>query len=208
MPETRPTTVVVSPLKTLSTFGLYELLSNEPGIALLQSALGNTLERLVAQGHDRYVVIVDDSVDYSSLARLKNGKRPVGLVVVTYAPTTLYGTLLLALGVACVAHDAPCSEILDAIRSVAEQKPAFWEGKGHRQEPRYPEHLTSLTRREQDVLRHLSAGQTLSQIALSLNIALETVRTHTASVRKKLGVTNKRDLIGLPLPTDYHPRSS
>jgi DNA-binding NarL/FixJ family response regulator len=170
----------------------------------MQDVSGNVLERLAAQGRDRCVVILDDSADYSLLARLKTGRRATGIVVISYAPTQLYGTLLLAIGVACVAHDARSSDILEAVRSVAERRPIFLARDGRRREPSYPDQLRNLTRRERDVLKHLTAGQSSSQIALALGIAPETARTHIASVRKKLGVASKRDLIGLSLPADFY----
>jgi DNA-binding CsgD family transcriptional regulator len=50
-------------------------------------------------------------------------------------------------------------------------------------------------------------GKLYGQIAAELGVGIETVRTHAASVRRKLGVSRKAELIGLqePIPPEYHP---
>jgi DNA-binding NarL/FixJ family response regulator len=48
--------------------------------------------------------------------------------------------------------------------------------------------LTTLTRREQDVLRAMARGATRQEIAGELAISSNTVRTHTQSILSKLGV--------------------
>jgi DNA-binding CsgD family transcriptional regulator len=56
----------------------------------------------------------------------------------------------------------------------------------------------SLTRRELDVLTYLSDGRrTQAEIAVELEVSVETVRSHTASIRRKLGVRRNRELIGV-----------
>ncbi len=45
----------------------------------------------------------------------------------------------------------------------------------------------SLTRREEEILRHLAAGQAPAAVAQSMGIRLTTVRSHIASVFHKLG---------------------
>jgi len=53
----------------------------------------------------------------------------------------------------------------------------------------------SLSPRELDVLRHLSAGMDPNQIASSLYVSRNTVRTHIKSIYRKLSVSSKRDAI-------------
>jgi len=48
-----------------------------------------------------------------------------------------------------------------------------------------------LTRREHEVLRLLTIGQTNIQIAEQLVISLQTVNTHVGSIYTKLGVTSR-----------------
>jgi DNA-binding CsgD family transcriptional regulator len=51
-----------------------------------------------------------------------------------------------------------------------------------------------LTPREQDILACFVCATTHSEIAEQLSISRETVRTHTANIRRKLGVTSSRQL--------------
>ncbi|GID27557.1 alpha/beta fold hydrolase [Paractinoplanes brasiliensis] len=49
----------------------------------------------------------------------------------------------------------------------------------------------ALTRREQDVLRRLAAGDTNNEIAANLGIAVHTVERHLANIYRKLGVRGR-----------------
>ena len=53
----------------------------------------------------------------------------------------------------------------------------------------------SLSPRELDVLRHLSAGMDTNQIAADLYVSRNTVRTHIKSIYRKLSVSSKRDAV-------------
>ncbi|HWI09255.1 MAG TPA: helix-turn-helix transcriptional regulator, partial [Solirubrobacteraceae bacterium] len=54
-----------------------------------------------------------------------------------------------------------------------------------------------LTPREADVLELLQEGLTNAQIAHTLSIGVETVRTHARNIYRKLGVASRRDLATL-----------
>jgi LuxR family maltose regulon positive regulatory protein len=53
---------------------------------------------------------------------------------------------------------------------------------------------TELTARESEVLELLQDGHTNSEIAETLSIGVETVRTHARSIYRKLGVPSRREL--------------
>jgi LuxR family maltose regulon positive regulatory protein len=52
-----------------------------------------------------------------------------------------------------------------------------------------------LTGRERDVLRLLAAGQSNPEIARSLYVELNTVKTHVKSLYGKLGVHSRMDAV-------------
>jgi len=54
-----------------------------------------------------------------------------------------------------------------------------------------------LTPREADVLELLQEGVTNAQLAHSLSIGIETVRTHARNIYRKLGISSRRDLARL-----------
>jgi DNA-binding CsgD family transcriptional regulator len=59
----------------------------------------------------------------------------------------------------------------------------------------HPSGVELLTPREAEVLEHLRRGQSNAQIALALCVTVETVRTHVAHIRSKLGVHSRVELV-------------
>jgi DNA-binding NarL/FixJ family response regulator len=57
--------------------------------------------------------------------------------------------------------------------------------------------IFELTRREEDVLSYLITGKPNKGIAQSLSIAVRTVKTHITNIYKKLGVSNKIQMVNL-----------
>jgi DNA-binding NarL/FixJ family response regulator len=95
---------------------------------------------------------------------------------------------------------APSAHILDGIRDVCAGG-APMSGAVARlvvehfsQPPRAPE-VDTLTERERAVLVALSEGQQYKEIAASLDISINTVRTHIRSSYEKLHVTTRLDAI-------------
>ena len=58
-----------------------------------------------------------------------------------------------------------------------------------------PEQIEVLTEREQDVLRLLGQGQSNKQIARSLHLREETVKTHVSKILHKLGVQSRTQAV-------------
>lgn len=52
-----------------------------------------------------------------------------------------------------------------------------------------------LTQREQEVLRHIAAGQSNKQIARELDLSVRTVETHRLNIKRKLGIEGQAELI-------------
>jgi DNA-binding NarL/FixJ family response regulator len=65
--------------------------------------------------------------------------------------------------------------------------------------------LEVLTDREREVLDHLSVGEHRREIAESLFISPETVRTHIQRAMAKLGVHSQTELMALLAPLDQGP---
>jgi DNA-binding NarL/FixJ family response regulator len=105
---------------------------------------------------------------------------------------------LLAFGAsACLMRDVQARDIRNAVhlasRGLQLMPIGGKEGGGQVLDP-------LLTRREGDVLVLLRQGRSNAQIALALQIGVETVRSHARSIYRKLGVASRRELIGLPAP--------
>lgn len=57
--------------------------------------------------------------------------------------------------------------------------------------------LEKLSRRELEVLQFIASGYSYLEVATSLNISLETVRTHIRNAYKKLHINNRKDAASL-----------
>ncbi|GDX23221.1 hypothetical protein LBMAG09_11960 [Actinomycetes bacterium] len=54
---------------------------------------------------------------------------------------------------------------------------------------------SNLTKREADILRHLSTGLPIKFIAGNLNISKNTIKTHLRNLYKKLGAADRREAV-------------
>lgn len=63
--------------------------------------------------------------------------------------------------------------------------------------------IARLTPREREVMEMIAAGQTLKQIACSLEISIQTASKHRARVLEKMEVTTDVGLSRLALPLEY-----
>jgi DNA-binding NarL/FixJ family response regulator len=194
-------TVVLGRFDALLGHGLKQMLREDPSLRIIGADLERAaLEQTVAMKAPRVAVIDEAEVmDPSTLERLRAAQPGVGIVVLAHLPTVAYGMRLFAGGVSCVAKEAPAADILAAVHVAADGRRVFAADDGHLIERSAPV-AASLTPREAEVLEFLSRGQSHAEIAHALQLGVETIRTHAAHIRGKLGVRNKRELIGLTIP--------
>ncbi len=167
--------------------GLLQVLREDESLRVVGSNLdGAALERIVARRAPGVAIIDETSVAGPSIVTRVRAIQPtIGIVVFVHRPTRPYRALVHTAGATCLSKDACAADILATVRIVAEGK--------------HPAEVAALTMREAEVLECIQAGQSRTEIAHALQIGVETVRTHTARVRHKLGARNKRELIGLPI---------
>jgi DNA-binding NarL/FixJ family response regulator len=191
-------TVVLGRFDALVARGLVAVLREDPRVRVLASDLEDCALREALVELAPQVTIVDEQAQRSlSVARTGGA---TGVLVLACDPKDSYGMQLLGAGVACVARDASVEAILTAVHLVAEGGRMFAPSDGRKIERRYPVGAQALTPRELQVLEHVSAGRSSMDAALALRISVETVRAHTASIRRKLGVRSRRELVGMPIP--------
>jgi DNA-binding NarL/FixJ family response regulator len=132
---------------------------------------------------------------------------PLGKIVVLTASRDITLAVAAARGgcVGWLAKECSLEELLSAIRGV--QRGDAWfappilgavlralrsDLAAHRARNRLGD---LLSRREREVLAGIAAGKSDHEIALELGIAVKTVRTHTTTLRAKLGVHTRRALV-------------
>jgi DNA-binding NarL/FixJ family response regulator len=200
--EATPVTVVLGRFDPLVGRGLAQVLQEDQWLRIIGSDLDHAaLEQAVSARAPR-VAIVDEAeaADPSALDRLMAARQAIGIVVLAHLPTVAYGVRLFAEGASCVAKEASAEDILAAVHIAADGRRVFVADDGHLVERSHPAAVASLTPREAEVLEYLSKGRSHGEIAHALQLGVETVRTHAAHIRGKLGVRNKRELIGLSIP--------
>lgn len=92
-------------------------------------------------------------------------------------------------------------QLIAAIRKAAQGEryfaPAIAERLADLATRAEPMPLDTLTQRELDVLKLIGEGKTAQDIAQALNISVRTVVNHTQSIKTKLDVERRSDLIGI-----------
>ena len=191
-------TVVLGRFDSLLSRGLQLTLREDRSLQIIGTDLDRVaLEHAVASRAPRVAVLDEAVVSAPSvLEHLRDAQPATGIVVLAHLPTVAYGMRLFTGGVSCAAKEARADAILAAVRIVADGRCVFAAEDGHLVERSIPP-AADLTLREMEVLEYLSRGRTHSEIADALQLGVETIRTHSAHIRTKLGVRRSRDLIGL-----------
>ena len=129
------------------------------------------------------------------------------LVLLGEGLSTTESAQLLAFGAsACLAKDTQARDVRSAIHLASRGLQVMPRG-AHDAEAAHATH-SLLTRREGEVLQLLRESRTNAEIALALQIGVETVRTHARSIFRKLGVSSRRALTALPTPPPDPPAPS
>lgn len=194
-------TVVLGRFDTLLSSGLKQILREDRTLQVVGADLDRAaLEDAVASEAPQ-VAILDETAAREPLVleRMRAAQPAIGIIVLAHLPTVACGMRLLAREASCLSKDVSGADILAAVHIAADGRRVFADVDGHLVE-RSPPATASLTPREVEVLEYLSRGQSHAEIANALQLGVETVRTHSAHIRRKLGVRSKRELIGLTIP--------
>jgi DNA-binding NarL/FixJ family response regulator len=196
--DDRPVTVLLGRFAPVVELGLAAVLRSDDRLRVLGSGLEDSaIEQAVARQAPQ-AAIVDATVESGLLARLRSRWVDLGIVVFAHEPARLTGTMLLAEQATCLAWSVPPAEICAAVYRAARGEPTFLCASDEAMQSG-PVIADVLTKREAQVFAPLSLGWSYARIGRGLQIAPETVRTHTISICRKLGVEGKRELIGRSL---------
>jgi DNA-binding NarL/FixJ family response regulator len=192
-------TVVLGRFDALVAHGLRQILCEDRNLRIIGSDLDHAGLEDVAESRVPQVAIIDETTVFESsvLKRLRIAQPTIGIVVLIHRPTVADGMRLFAGGASCLSKEVSAADILAAVYVTADGRRVFAAADGHLVERNYPVTATPLTPREAEVLEYLSRGQSHAEIANALQLGVETIRTHSASIRRKLGVRTKRELIGI-----------
>jgi DNA-binding NarL/FixJ family response regulator len=207
MPSHNPITVVLAHFDDLFAGGLRELIEREDSLTILAAGVEHRRIPVVLRAHRPDVAILDlGALGKLAEVRELSGAYPATrLILLGNDPAPVECAQLLAFGAsACLGRDTQARDVINAIHLAS---------RGLQVTPRVAAGVDRdplaggglLTRREAEVLPLLQQGRSNAQIALELQVGVETVRTHARNIYRKLGVSSRRDLVpttSVELPVD------
>lgn len=200
-PQT-PITVVLAHFDDLLARGLHELIESDQSLSIVAADVDHGRIGVVLRAHRPDVAILDLGT-LAKLAEVRelSGRHPATrLVLLANDPSIAECAQLLAFGAsACLPKDTQSRDVLNAIHLAS---------RGLQVIPRVTSNTGGglvaaghlLTPREAEVLPLLQQGRSNAQIAIALQVGVETVRTHARNIYRKVGVSSRRELAARPMP--------
>jgi two-component system, NarL family, nitrate/nitrite response regulator NarL len=203
LPHT-PITVVIAHFDDLFAGGLRELIESDPSLAIVAADAEHRRIGVVLRAHRPDVAILDVGAlgKLADVRRLSADNPRTRLVLFGNDPAPVECAQALAFGAsACLGRDTQSRDVINAIHLAS---------RGLQVIPRAPAGSDGrrvaagglLSRREAEVLPLLQQGHSNAQIAVDLQVGVETVRTHARNIYRKLGVSSRRELAA---PADMCP---
>jgi two-component system nitrate/nitrite response regulator NarL len=207
MPPQAPFTIVLAQFDDLLARGLRELIESDTSLAIVAAGVEHSRIPVVLRAHQPGVAILDAGAlaklaDVRELSRRHPSTR---LVLLADRPSMVECAQMLAFGASAVlGRDTQSRDVLNAIHLASrglQVIPRAAPNPGGGQ-------VTAgqlLTQREAEVLPLLQLGRSNAQIAATLQVGTETVRTHARNIYRKLGVSSRRELAAPPAPDTKQP---
>jgi DNA-binding NarL/FixJ family response regulator len=207
MDSRQPITVAIARFDDLVALGLRALLAGQPTVTVIADDISRERLSVVLRTHRPQVLILDVGMleHLVEVRELSERHRQTRLVLLGDRLTSIETAQLLAFGAsACLSMDTQGRDVLNAIHLASRGLQLTPLGPPDDHGVQIRDSL--LTPREGDVLLLLRQGLSNAEIALALQIGVETVRSHARSVYRKLGVRSRRALI--TLATAAAPRAT
>ncbi|RAG82395.1 DNA-binding response regulator [Streptacidiphilus pinicola] len=179
--------VLIADEHELVQAGLRAVLMDEPWVASCLGAGSAELAWQVARRHQPQLALVSTSLGGRSgleLCRAFKERMPYVRVVLVSGEGRVSAALASTHGaVASLSKQMPSAAIVSALKRVAEGARVFPRDEVNG--------AVQLSKRELDVLQHLVLGLSNPEVAALLNLSRHTVKQHTSTVYRKLGVRNR-----------------
>jgi DNA-binding NarL/FixJ family response regulator len=195
-PPKMPATVALARFEDLIARGLTALIDDDPNLEVVADDLDEQRLSAVLERRQPDVALLN----YGSLRTpfevhaLHVAFPGTRLVVLASRPTPAEANQMLTFGAtACLSKETQARDVLSAIHLASRGLQVLPRAKSSDLSVGTggPEPLTS---READVLALLQEGRSNAEIALALQVGVETVRTHARNIYRKLGVRTRREL--------------
>jgi DNA-binding NarL/FixJ family response regulator len=169
-----------------------------------EAATGRDALRLAHENEYDAVVLdihLPDGSGLDVLKQLRSLRPSLPVLILSMYPEQQYATRVLRAGAAgYLTKDSAPGELVAALRKITAggryvsqtlaEVLAAQVGEPAKQEPH-----EALSDREDQVLRLLAAGQTVTQIAEELSLSVKTISTYRTRILEKLGLTTTAELV-------------
>jgi DNA-binding NarL/FixJ family response regulator len=196
-----PVTIVSARFEDLVAIGLDKLVSEDPNLELVETSVElEQLEDVLEEKRPTVVLLNFGSLPNAAwVYQLHQSSPDTRIVVLANRPTAGESNQLLSFGATgCISKETQGRDIINAIHLASRGMRVLPRTTTAASDPAerfdYLPEADILTAREAEVLQLLQEGMTNAQIAHSLSIGLETVRTHARNIYRKLGISTRRDL--------------
>jgi DNA-binding NarL/FixJ family response regulator len=203
MHASQPISVVVARFEDLLACGLRGVIQSDASLEIVaQDVEPRRLGVVLRAQRPRVAILdVDALAKLAEVRRLTQQYPDTRLVLLATQPTTAECSQALAFGAsAYLGRNTQARDVLTAIHLASrglQLIPRPTPDPGGLPSP--GSHL--LTQREAEVLPLLQGGRSNAQIALALQVGVETIRTHARNIYRKLGVSSRRELATLSVRT-------
>jgi DNA-binding NarL/FixJ family response regulator len=194
MAPSTPIDLVLAEFEDIVSRGLRSLIAEDPHLRLLAYDVNHDQLPQALRSHSPKVAVLNfgSLSSASEIRELVQAFPHTRIVVLANRPTAPESRQMLAFGAtACLGKSSQSRDVLHAIHLASRglhvlppADPSLFEPGG----------LDVLTPREADVLELIQSGRSNAEIAHTLGIGIETVRTHARRVYRKLGVSTRREL--------------
>ena len=200
---TSPVRVLIAEFEDLVAVGLRQLVTEEPNLELVAVEVAIDDVEAAIEEHAPDVVVLN----FGSLGRparvfqLHQVRPTTRIVVLANRPSAAECNQMISFGAtACLAKEVEARDVINAIHLASRgmhvlPRSAAASANSNGLGPVAGSEV--LTPREADVLELLQNGATNAQIAQTLTIGIETVRTHARNIYRKLGISSRRELARL-----------
>jgi DNA-binding NarL/FixJ family response regulator len=190
----QPVAVALARFEDIVSVGLQSLIESDANLALVATDVEPERVGAILGEHAPDVAILNFASlgSASELRELATAHPDTRLLVLANNPSAAECRQMIGFGVtACLAKSTEARDVLHAIHLASRGMNVIPGDTEPTVEPSGP---VPLTARETDVLELLQHGHSNAEIAASLHVGIETVRTHTRHIYRKLGVSTRREL--------------
>jgi DNA-binding NarL/FixJ family response regulator len=189
-----PVRVALAEFEDIVALGLSALIEEDDNLDLVASGVDHDeLSSALTEHHPEVAILNFGSLSNAGELRELHRRFPeTRLVVLANRPTAAESRQLLALGAtACLSKSSEARDVLHAIHLASRGLHVLPATEPPDAPPLGPD---ILTQREAEVMELLRGGRSNAEIAQTLHVGVETVRTHARRIYRKLGVKTRREL--------------